>query len=279
MTQQLDKKSPHQGKNLLGFYYFASSIVIDPDCAGSLSIRHTLNGIAEVFKHAFCKSEDLANAIVNPIVLKGPEAILDGSYIEEICKYSIEIKVPTLDDYHASDFNEMAPQYGHAIGYAVENLSWRAQQEPLLHGEAVCIGMRDSAEIALMRGLRDQTVVDKHYSSFIKIGLPAFIPESITTEAILNKMVYDKHFVKVPSMGLCAEKGETAMDEETKSFTFQITNDELRAAIQINKAKGFMVNKSETNGTLAVCGPWAMCDYKQHCHLIWEQQDAENARP
>jgi 3-dehydroquinate synthetase len=48
--------------------------------------------------------------------------------------------VPTLDHYAESDFNEMCPQYGHAIGHAVEALSWSAPHAPLLHGEAVAIG-------------------------------------------------------------------------------------------------------------------------------------------
>jgi 3-dehydroquinate synthetase len=50
-------------------------------------------------------------------------------------------QVPTLDHYAESDFNEMCPQYGHAIGHAVEALSWAAPHAPLLHGEAVAIGM------------------------------------------------------------------------------------------------------------------------------------------
>jgi 3-dehydroquinate synthase len=239
-----------QGKNLLGCYHPASTIVIDPDCTSSLSTRHTLNGIAEALKHAICQSEDMLKAIVEPVIRDGPTAIHDGSYIEDICKYSIEIKVPTLDHYHDSDFNEMCPQYGHAVGHAVEYLSWKARSEPLLHGEAVCIGMCVSAEIAFMRGLCDQSVVDRHYSSVTNVGLPAFISESLPTEAILSKMTYDKHFIKMPSMGLCARIGEMAMDEN-KSFAFQVTNDELRSAMQLNKAKAFSSKNPPIMGSVA----------------------------
>jgi 3-dehydroquinate synthase len=237
-----------QGKNLLGCYHPASTIVIDPDVTATLSTRHTLNGIAEALKHALCQSEDMLTAIVEPVVRDGISAIHDGSYIEDVCKYSIEIKVPTLDHYHASDFNEMCPQYGHAVGHAVEYLSWKDKREPLLHGEAVCIGMCVSAEIAFMRGLCDQSVVDLHYSSVTNIGLPAFIPENQSAEQILNKMTYDKHFIKMPSMGLLSRIGEMAMDEN-ESFTFHVTIDELRAAIRLNKAKAYSwENPLTTNG-------------------------------
>ena len=98
------------------------------------------------------------------------------------------MKVPTLDHYHNSDFNEMTPQYGHAVGHAVESLSWYTKT-PLLHGEAVAIGMCVSAEIALNRGLCNQATVHTHYDACQILGLPCFIPSDLTTAKIMEKMV------------------------------------------------------------------------------------------
>lgn len=228
-----------RGKNLLGCYYPASKVVIDPECVASLSTRHIQNGIAEAIKHAFCQSPEMVDRIVEPVRKRGMDCFRDGEYVEMICKDCIEIKAPTLDHYHNSDFNEMCPQYGHALGHAVESLSW-STNSPLLHGEAVAIGMCVSAEIALMRGLCDSACVEKHYDAILTLGLPAYIPTSLTVESVMNKIVYDKHYVKSPSMGLCSSIGVMAVNEteDGPSFAFQITNEELERAMEINIARG-----------------------------------------
>lgn len=232
----------HQlGKNLLGCYYAASKVIIDPDCVSHLSTRHVRNGIAEALKHAFCQSVDMMDRIVEPVRKEGREKFRDSQYIEVICKDCVEVKVPTLDHYHNSDFNEMTPQYGHAVGHAVESLSWYTKT-PLLHGEAVAIGMCVSAEIALNRGLCNQATVHTHYDACQILGLPCFIPSDLTTAKIMEKMVYDKHFVKEPSMGLCAAIGLMATNPDLKedgsvSFTFSVSQEELLKAFDINIAK------------------------------------------
>jgi hypothetical protein len=73
------------GKNLLGCYYPAEVIVIDPACCQTLSARHIRNGIAEALKHGLCQSADLV----------GEAVLFDAGYIEYICKA-------------ASDFNEIS---------------------------------------------------------------------------------------------------------------------------------------------------------------------------
>lgn len=222
------------GKNLLGCYYPASKIIIDPECAQTLSARHIRNGIAEALKHALCQSSELVDRIVEPVKQHGEKVLFDGQYIEDVCKESIEIKAPTLDHYASSDFNEMCPQYGHAVGHAVEALSWTHSHEPLLHGEAVCIGMCVSAEIALARGLCTEECVQQHYDAVLAMGLPAHIPATMTTDMIMKKMMYDKHYVKVPTMGLVSKVGEMAHDAEKDSFCFAVQPEELVQAVDRN---------------------------------------------
>jgi 3-dehydroquinate synthase len=226
------------GKNLLGCYYPAEKIVIDPESCLTLSARHIRNGLAEALKHGLCQSRELMERIVQPVRDHGEEILRDPGYIEDICKLSIEIKVPTLDHYGESDFNEMCPQYGHAVGHAVESLSWTHSHEPLLHGEAVAIGMCVSAEIAHKRGYCSAECLEEHYRNVLDLGLPAHIPASMSAEMILKKIVHDKHFVQgIPSMGLAAEIGEMAYDTQNTSFAFGVEQDELICAINVNMAR------------------------------------------
>ena len=225
------------GKNLLGCYYPAAKIVIDPECCQTLSARHIRNGISEALKHGLCQSKDLVDRIVDPVRKNGEKVLFDPNYIEDICKASIEIKVPTLDHYSESDFNEMCPQYGHSIGHAVESLSWTHSHEPLLHGEAVAIGMCVSAEIAYARGYCSAECLEDHYKTVLDLGLPAYIPATMSIDMILKKIVMDKHFVKIPSMGLVAEIGEMAYDRERASFAFGIETEELVKSMEANMGR------------------------------------------
>lgn len=81
------------GKNLLGCYYPAETIVIDPAVCQTLSARHIRNGIAEALKHGLCQSEELVHRIVDPVRIQGEAVLFDAGYIEDICKAAIEIKV------------------------------------------------------------------------------------------------------------------------------------------------------------------------------------------
>jgi 3-dehydroquinate synthase len=96
----------------------------------------------------------------------------EEKYLEQVCKASFEIKGPTLDFYHDSDYNDLVPQYGHAIGHAVEHLSWSGpDHRPSLHGEAFSLDMRLSAEFAAIRGVCGQQRVDEHYEIIGARGL------------------------------------------------------------------------------------------------------------
>lgn len=224
------------GKNLLGCYYPATTIAIDPDALSTLSERHSLNGVAEALKHGLTQSTELTNMIVQPLREGDPyKVIKDGAYMERLCKAALEIKAPTLDDYNNSDFNEFCPQYGHAVAHSVEHMSWSSKaHQPLLHGEAVAIGMCVSAEVALLKGVCTQAVVDAHYDLIGATGLPVYVPRTMEIAPLIRQMRFDKHTVKNPTMGLVAEIGGMAMSPSGDSYAFDASEEELTAAIEAN---------------------------------------------
>lgn len=229
------------GKNLLGAYYPASSIVIDPATFSTVPRRHMLNGLAEALKHGLTQSQQLTDLIVKPLE-QDPDNLSQPEYLEAVCRAVIEAKVPTLTWYNSSDFNEMCPQYGHAIGHAIEHLSWHPPERcdgklhpkpsPLLHGEAVAIGMCVSAEVARLMDLCDDDCVEQHYRYVSATGLPAFVSPELTTEEVLAKMAYDKHHVKMPTMGLCSAIGQ--MTKNGDSYTWAVEPEVIEKAIQRN---------------------------------------------
>jgi 3-dehydroquinate synthase len=91
----------------------------------------------------------------------------------QVYKTYFGFKCPMLDFHHDSDHNDLVPQYGHAIGHAVEHLSWSGPEHwPLLHGEAVSLGMRMSAAIASILEVCGQQRVDEHYEIIGACSLP-----------------------------------------------------------------------------------------------------------
>jgi len=228
------------GKNLLGCYYPADYLVMDPDCLKSLSDRHILNGIAEALKHAVCQCTDFTKLIVDPLRDAGEnrsEVFHDGDYLLRLIIECMEKKVSTLGPAYNAEhaYNEMVPQYGHAPAHAIEHLSWHHGNEPLLHGEAVAIGMCVSAEVAYLLGICKENVVDEHYEIVGATGLPCFVPDTMTIDQVLDTLKYDKHFVGGhATMGLAKEIGWMAANPENDSYAFMVDTDTLRKAFERN---------------------------------------------
>jgi len=216
------------GKNLLGAYYPACRILIDPTLLATQSLRAIRNGIAEAIKHGLCHSPDLLEFIVS-----GWNNLKDPVYLEKLIKMTVALKVPTLTHYAESNFNEMCPQYGHSVGHSLEFLSFHTKGQALLHGEAVSIGCCVTAEIARLRNLCDDDCVEQHYQIFQRMGLPVYVPEDQKIDEIARQMKYDKHYAKKNvTMGLLTEIG--TMHSINGNFCFTIRDEEVRRALEIN---------------------------------------------
>jgi 3-dehydroquinate synthase len=227
----------HCGKNLLGAYYPAARIVLDPACLSTQTPRHLRNGLAEALKHGMVHSTDLLSFILaDGGAGKAATAYPDG-YLDGVVRRTIAVKVPTLTRYDESDFNEMAPQYGHAPAHAVEFLSWHGGcKEPLLHGEAVAIGMCVSAEVALLLGVCDEAAVEEHYRVCASVGLPTQVPPEMDLDAVCAKLAYDKHTLTgKPTMGLLVKLGQMYHDEGV--YGTPIEADIIRRAFELNQAR------------------------------------------
>ncbi|KAJ8598139.1 hypothetical protein CTAYLR_007404 [Chrysophaeum taylorii] len=216
------------GKNLLGSYYPAATVVLDPSLLTTQSTRHRRNGLAEAAKHGMVHSTDLLDYI-------RAGNIDDPAYLDGVVRRTISVKVPTLTRYDESDFNEMAPQYGHAPAHAVEFLSWHgACNEPLLHGEAVAIGMCVSAEVAFIMGVCAESVVEEHYAIVEALGLPSCVPPELDLDKVIDKLSYDKHTLSgKPTMGLLVKMGK--MYEKDGVYGQPVDADILREAFEINQ--------------------------------------------
>ena len=92
----------------------------------------------------------------------------------------------------------------------MEFLSWHGgAKNPLLHGEAVAIGMCVSAECAFLMGVCDAQAVEDHYQTCHHVGLPSSTPAEMDLTDVIGKLAYDKHTLAgCPTMGLLVNIGD-----------------------------------------------------------------------
>lgn len=216
------------GKNLIGSYYPASKIIIDPSVLLTLDIRFIRDGLAESIKHAIC--QDIA---FYSFLHSNVERLMDLDVLYKIVHRSIELKLMLMNDDLDNDYDETIKQYGHAVGHAIEHLS----DGEIYHGEAISIGMCVTSEIAVLLGLSDKKTLDLHYDIFQYIGLPTQVPFDYTPEQIWNKMRYDKHSLDgkiytglVRAIGLMAET-------QTSEFGHYIDENTLKEAVKRNQKR------------------------------------------
>jgi 3-dehydroquinate synthase len=216
-----------KGKNLLGSYYPAIKIAMDPEVLATLEKRHVINGVAESIKHALVQDEKFLEYLND-----NHERIMEIDFLDDVVRRTIELKVPLLIGDVANDYNEMVPQYAHCVGHAVEHLSGY----DLLHGEAVAVGMCVTAEISKLLGICDDGVVRAHYDICDKYNLPTIVPDYITEEDICQAIRFDKHFLRgKPQMALPTKIGDVWSDKGIHAVP--VDYEVIKRAVALNKKR------------------------------------------
>ena len=132
-------------KNHIGLFKDPQGVYIYPPFLKTLSDRELASGFAEVIKHhliADAKAWD---------ELKQQTQIRDMSF-ERLILHSVNIKSQIVE----SDPFEKGPRkslnFGHTVGHALESSKLEAEY-PLLHGEAIAVGMICESFISFQREL------------------------------------------------------------------------------------------------------------------------------
>lgn len=217
------------GKNLIGSFYPATHVVIDPVVLRTLSPRLIKCGLAESIKHGLCQDSDFLNFIISH-----HNRLTESDFLTEAVNRSVKLKIDMMPNSLHSDREETVKQYGHAVGHAVEFLSGG----DIFHGEAIAIGMCVSAEIGKLLGVTDEETVDAHYRILSAVGLPTIVPYEQSLGDIWAKVRYDKHFLSDRAytglLRTIGVPGQGAADQHG----YWISRDVLFKAIEANRAHG-----------------------------------------
>ena len=173
------------GKNLVGSFYPATSVVADMDLLESLPTPDLAAGAAEVIKCGF-----IADPEILRIVEETEPSELLRSYspqLAEITTRAIAVKARVVSaDLTEGGLREIL-NYGHTLAHAIE----RANDYTWRHGNAVAIGCCFAARLAQARGLLSADDVSRHDQLFSRVGLPTRY-EGSTLDELTHIMLSDK---------------------------------------------------------------------------------------
>jgi len=172
-------------KNVVGTFQEPIGVVVDVDMLETLPKRELISGFAEVIKHGVISDRSHFALVTS----KRPEEFTKEELIKLISD-SIKIKLGIVElDPHERGLRKVL-NFGHTIGHAIEASSLETN-EPLLHGEAIAIGMIAESKLAELTGLLSNDEFSTIEDAIKKTGLPTRAV-NIKLENIQRLIISDK---------------------------------------------------------------------------------------
>lgn len=175
-----------RGKNLIGAFHQPSLVVADIDLLGSLPWREVAAGWAEVVKIAVVQDSGLFAEL--EAHLAEIRDLVPGPTVAAIRRaVALKARLVEQDEFDLTGVRAIL-NYGHTIGHALEAATGYAE---LLHGEAVAVGMRGAAFLAVRLGHHPQDAADRQERLLRRLGLPQAWP-MVSAGAVQAAMGLDK---------------------------------------------------------------------------------------
>lgn len=168
------------GKNLLGLISLPALVISDTSWLSTLPERELKAGFAECLKHGLVADETYWRRIsTTPFNQQEWEFVV---YRSQLIKSEI-VKNDPDEQWMRKILN-----FGHTIGHALESLSLELQK-PMLHGEAVALGMLLEAELSVNYSELSQSQFREIKSRIeeLKFEIPSV---DFTSNDIVNKFIY-----------------------------------------------------------------------------------------
>ncbi len=193
-------------KNQVGLFTMPEAVIIHPAFFKTLPIRQVNSGLAEIIKSALIADKNLWQVLLDSQVLK----IIKW---EEILNESVRVKTEIVrkDLFETGDRKLL--NFGHTIGHAIETFSLKHDEDPLLHGEAVALGMICESYLSFKKlGLSESDLNHIVKYIFNHYHLYDVVEENI--DEIIELMVHDKKNIDSNiNFTLLSKIGEARIDQ------------------------------------------------------------------
>lgn len=132
------------GKNLIGAFQQPALVVADTLTLGTLPRRQRYGGLAEVVKAALIADLELLATLEQELEALG-EDTAPPELVASVVERAARIKVGIVTEDEREQGRRVLLNFGHTVGHALESATGFG---PLIHGEAVVIGMRVAVELS-----------------------------------------------------------------------------------------------------------------------------------
>jgi 3-dehydroquinate synthase len=171
-------------KNQIGLFSNPQVVFVIPEFLDTLPKRQLFAGFSEMIKHSIVYErhywEELSALKLNEI-----------SDFRESIGWSAEIKnYFIMEDPYDTGFRKVL-NFGHTIGHAIESFSLQNDNNPLLHGEAVAIGLICELYISGQQVKMPKSEIDE-IIQFIMTCYKHYQFRSGNFDLILDNMKHDK---------------------------------------------------------------------------------------
>jgi len=146
--------------------------------------RQLLSGFAEIIKHGLIADK----AYFERVTAKPPRAFTPDE-LADIIAGSCRIKAAIVQSDETERGERKLLNFGHTVGHAVEALSL-ATARPLLHGEAISVGLLAEATISERLGMIDAAASQQIKQALQQAELPTTYEADV--DEVLKKMRSDK---------------------------------------------------------------------------------------
>lgn len=205
-------------KNMVGTFSFPEQIFVYPRFLDTLPAKEVKSGFAEMLKHGLIADkkhwEDL-------IQLQH----LDPVGIEPFISQSMEIKQEVVNaDFHEKNVRKTL-NFGHTIGHAIESLCLQSEN-PILHGEAVALGMICESHLSYLEGLISKEdadlIIENIQRYFCFIDLSEFKEDDIFSLLLNDKKNTDAkiNFSLLSGIGSCVFDHQCSTENIQKSIDY-----------------------------------------------------------
>ena len=213
----------HHHKNMVGLFTDPQLVWCNTSFLSSLPARELRSGFAEIIKHAI---------IYSPILWSQITSITDLSHPDipwtQLVHDNVSIKKQVVQKDPKEQGLRKILNYGHTIGHAIEAESLEKSTTPLLHGEAIAIGMICEAHVAMQKGHLPITALEQ-ITSYIAALYGKQDLSVFTVDLLLERMSTDKKnekgamlFSMPDTIGNCLYNIEVKEEEIRKSIAYYL---------------------------------------------------------
>ncbi|MDR4954171.1 3-dehydroquinate synthase [Chryseobacterium sp. ES2] len=205
-------------KNMVGTFAFPEQIFIFPKFLETLPFKELRSGFAEMLKHGLIADKNHWDQLTQIRKLEVETVI---PHIQT----SMNIKQNVVDqDFHEQNIRKTL-NFGHTIGHAVESLCLQ-QENPILHGEAVAMGMIAEAHLAYLENLiseEDSKIIIENIQRYYPyLDISDFKDEDITALLLNDKKNTDSkiNFSLLSGIGSCIYDHQCSQENILESLSF-----------------------------------------------------------